>query len=229
MFSTAAPVEARLIRVFFALALIWLVATLAWLQVGDAGFAHWLAAPPFNTRWRFVFRLLSDWGMVGFYLLFLGVLARGLARGERALRQIGLAYLYAQILGSFILVRMIKIGCGRPRPGAEEAGAAFCTGPNFHGSFHAFPSGHTTDLIVSALFFAIFVRSRGAGGVAMLLAFGVALSRVVLGSHHMSDVLGGALLGMIIVWLTLNRYLLPRWRSLRGAGPLQETTGEARV
>jgi membrane-associated phospholipid phosphatase len=220
MFSTPALVEARLSRSLAALALLWLGASLVWLQVGDVGFAHWLAAPPFNTRWRFVSGFLSDWGMVGFYLFFLGVLARGLAHGERVLRQIGLAYLYAQIFGSFMLVRMIKMGCGRPRPGAEEVGAAFCTGPNFHGAFHSFPSGHTTDLIVSALFIAIFVRSRGAGVLAMLLAFGVALSRVVLGSHHMSDVLAGALLGALIVWLTLRRYLLPRWQ--RKLGRTQE-------
>jgi membrane-associated phospholipid phosphatase len=218
MFSTPARAEARLTRALIALALVWLGMTIVWLQVGDAAFAHWLAVPPFNTRWRGEFRFLSQWGMVGFYLFFLGVLIRGMVRRENYLRQIGLAYLYAQIFGSLILVRMIKIGCGRPRPGAEEAGAAFCTGPNFHSSFHAFPSGHTTDLIVSALFIAMFVRSRVVGVLAMLLAFGVAMSRVVLGSHHMSDVLAGALLGAIIVWLALRRYLLPRWRSLRDAG-----------
>jgi membrane-associated phospholipid phosphatase len=229
MFSTPAPVEARLTRAFAALALIWLATLLVWLQVGDAGFAHWFAAPPFNTRWRIVSSLLSDWGMVGFYLLFLGVLARGLARDDRVLRQIGLAYLLAQIVGSLLLVRLIKMGCGRPRPGAEEAGMAFCTGPNVHSSFHAFPSGHTTDLIVSALFVAIFVRSRSAGVVAMLLALGVAMSRVVLGSHHMSDVLAGALLGMIIVWLTLQRYLLPRWRVLGNVGTRQEARADTKV
>jgi len=218
MFSAPALVESRLIRVFAALALAWLGASLVWLQVGDAGFAQWLAVPPFNTRWRPVFRFLSEWGMVGFYLFFLGVLARGLVRRERYLRQIGLAYLYAQIFGSLILVRMIKIGCGRSRPGADEAGAAFCTGPTLDRAFHSFPSGHTTDLIVSALFVALLVRSRGAGVVAMLLALGVAMSRVVLGSHHMSDVLAGALLGALITWLTYRRYLLPRWHSSPGFG-----------
>lgn len=213
MFSTPVPVEARLNRGLTLFALIWLAACLLWITQGDAAFANWLAAPPFNTTWRAVFHWLSEWGMVGFYLFFLGVLARGLMRGETHLRQIGLAYLYAQILGSLILVRLIKVGCGRPRPGVETADTAFCTGPNFHSGFHAFPSGHTTDLIVGALFVAIFVRSRIAGGLSILLAFGVAMSRVVLGSHHMSDVLAGALLGAIIVWLALRRYLLPRWRA----------------
>jgi membrane-associated phospholipid phosphatase len=216
VFSTPALVEARLSRVLAALALLWLGVGLVWLQVGDAGFAQWLAAPPFNTRWRVVSSLLSKWGMVGFYLFFLGVLARGLARGEGVLRQVGVAYLYAQIFGSFILVSMIKMGCGRPRPGNGDAGAAFCTGPTLDRAFHSFPSGHTTDLIISALFVAIFIRSRGAGALAMLLAFGVALSRVVLGSHHMSDVLAGMLLGALITWLTLRRYLLPRWQRKLG-------------
>ncbi len=227
MFSTPALVEARLIRVLAALAVAWLGVSLVWLQMGDAGFARWLAVPPFNTRWRFVSSFLSDWGMVGFYLFFLGVLARGLMRGEQHLRQIGLAYLYAQIFGSFILVRMIKIGCGRPRPGAETVGDAFCAGPNFHGAYHSFPSGHATDLIVSALFVALFVRSRSAGVVAMLLAFGVALSRVVLGSHHMSDVLAGVLLGSLIVWLAWRRYLLPHWAASRSDTHRHESSGDA--
>lgn len=228
MFSTPVPVEARLNRSLALFALLWSAVSFVWLTEGDAAFARWLAAPPFNTSWHGVFHFLSEWGMVGFYLFFLGVLARGLARGERYLRQIGLAYLYAQILGSLMLVRLIKVGCGRPRPGTDVTDTAFCSGPNFHGSFHSFPSGHTTDLIVGAFFVAIFVRSRTAGALAILLAFGVALSRVVLGSHHMSDVLAGALLGAIIVWVTLRRYLLPRWRPGGSGHPRKKaTTAEA--
>ncbi len=194
-------------------ALIWLGIGLVWLAQGDAVFARWLAAPPLNTRWWGVFSVLSDWGMAGFYLFFLGVLAFGLTRGDQRLRQIGLVYLYAQILGSFLFVRLIKVGCGRPRPGVESVSTAFCPGPSFQNAFHSFPSSHSTDLIVSALFVAIFVRSRGTAVLAALLAVGVALSRVVLGSHHMSDVLAGALLGAMIVWLALSRYLLPRWQA----------------
>jgi undecaprenyl-diphosphatase len=213
MYATADFVEARTSRALAMFALIWLGIGLVWLMQGDAVFAHWLAAPPFNTRWRGEFRLLSDWGMAGFYLFFLGVLAHGLVRGDRRLRQIGLAYLYAQILGSVLLVHLIKAGCGRPRPGVESVGAAFCPGPSFQSAFHSFPSSHSTDLMISALFVAIFVQSRGAAALAVLLAISVALSRVVLGSHHMSDVLAGALLGAMMVWLVLNRYLLPRWRT----------------
>lgn len=212
MFSTPALARERLGRVLAGLALGWLAMLLVWIETGDAAIAHWLAAPPFNTAWRPVFRFLSEWGMVGFYLFFLGVLARGLVWRESHLRQIGLAYLYAQLFGSVLLVRLLKIGCGRPRPGHELPGDAFCAGPSLDSAFHAFPSGHTTDLIISALFVAIFVRARGAGVLALLLAIGVALSRVVLGSHHLSDVLAGALLGALMTWLVLRRYLLPHWR-----------------
>jgi undecaprenyl-diphosphatase len=193
--------------------LIWLGIGLVWLAQGDAFFAHWLAAPPFNTRWRDVFSALSNWGMVGFYLFFLGVLGYGLVRGDHYLRYIGLAYLYAQILGSVLLVHLIKAGCGRPRPGVESIGTAFCPGPSFQSAFHSFPSSHSTDLIIGALFVAIFVRSRGVAALAVLLAIGVAMSRVVLERHHMSDVLAGMLLGAMMVWLTLSCYLLPRWRT----------------
>lgn len=211
MFVTAGPVKARCTRILVMFVLIWLGIGIVWLVQGDAFFAHWLAAPPFNTRWRGVFSLLSDWGMVGFYLFFLGVLVRG----DQSLRQIGLAYLYAQILGSVLLVHLIKVGCGRPRPGMESVSTAFCPGPSLQSAFHSFPSSHATDLMIGALFIAIFVRSRGVAALAVLLAIGVAMSRVVLGSHHMSDVLAGMLLGAMMVWLTLSRYLLPHWRTER--------------
>lgn len=218
MFVTADRIEARYTRILIVFVLIWLGVGLVWLAQGDAFFAHWLAAPPFNTRWRGVFSVLSDWGMVGFYLFFLGVLVRGLARGDHYLRQMGLAYLYAQILGSVLLVHLIKVSCGRPRPSVESASTAFCPGPSFQTAFHSFPSSHSTDLMIGALFVAIFVRSRGAAALAILLAIGVAMSRVVLGSHHMSDVLAGTLLGAMMVWLILSRYLLPRWRAVNAKG-----------
>lgn len=213
MFTTAAFVEARSARVGVMFGLAWLGIGLVWLMQGDAFFAHWLAEPPFNTRWRSAFRWLSDWGMVAFYLFFLGVLARGWVRGDRHLLQIGLAYVYAQILGSVLLVHMIKVGCGRPRPSVESVSTAFCPGPSFQIAFHSFPSSHSTDLLIGAIFVAIFVQSRGWTALAILLAIGVALSRVVLGHHYMSDVLAGALLGAMMVWLVLSRYLLPRWRT----------------
>ncbi len=68
--------------------------------------------------------------------------------------------------------------------------------------------------MIGAFFVAIFVRSRGNAVLAVLLAIGVAMSRVVLGNHHISDVLAGTLLDAMMVWLTLSRYLLPRWRAV---------------
>lgn len=60
--------------------------------------------------------------------------------------------------------------------------------------FHSFPSGHAASTFGYALFAAL-VRRR-AGVPAWLGAIAVSLSRVYLGHHYPSDVLGGAILGL---------------------------------
>ncbi|OPL09655.1 MAG: hypothetical protein AVO33_06500 [delta proteobacterium ML8_F1] len=71
---------------------------------------------------------------------------------------------------------------------------------------YAFPSGHTQG--VSALFFSLSasVKSRGLTVVAVVLVALVALSRVYLGLHWPTDVLGGAVAGLGVVWLGLGSF-----------------------
>ncbi len=78
----------------------------------------------------------------------------------------------------------------RPRPYEAHAGAAhlFLT-PSPDPSF---PSDHATAAY--AIAFAILLRHRKAGSLALLLATLVAVSRVALGTHYPTDVAGGALL-----------------------------------
>ena len=79
----------------------------------------------------------------------------------------------------------------------------------------SFPSGHSTKAVALALPFLLFVRGwrgwRGlVKGALAVLALSVCASRVVLGAHFLSDVVGGlamALTGLPLAVLASNAIL----------------------
>jgi undecaprenyl-diphosphatase len=68
-----------------------------------------------------------------------------------------------------------------------------------HASDPGFPSDHATGAF--AIGFALVLRDRVVGSVALLLALVLALGRVALGAHYPSDVFAGAVLGLIAALL----------------------------
>jgi len=86
------------------------------------------------------------------------------------------------------------------------------------GDQYSFPSGHTvTAVITYGLIAALLVRHRHGPDrwlpvvLAIIIALAVAVSRVYLGRHYATDVIGGLLLGA--AWLSIG------WLWLGGAGP----------
>lgn len=94
------------------------------------------------------------------------------------------------------LVKLIKLALHRPRPGAGYAGI----------EQFSFPSGHATLSVVTYGFLA-FLLSSGASrrtrvwllSTVAVLVGAIALSRIYLGVHWMSDVVGG--LGFGTAWV----------------------------
>jgi undecaprenyl-diphosphatase len=75
----------------------------------------------------------------------------------------------------------------------------------------SFPSDHATAAFAIAV--AILLRHRKAGVLALVLATIVSVSRVALGTHYPSDVIGGALLGAscaLVLWIPAVRARLHR-------------------
>jgi undecaprenyl-diphosphatase len=92
-----------------------------------------------------------------------------------------------------LLQKQIKNRYGRPRPCEQPLGPPQRAPIPDHGSF---PSGHTLHAVMAAIVAAALLPA--VAPIFLLLAFLIALSRVVLGVHYPSDVLAGAALGAIL-------------------------------
>ena len=128
------------------------------------------------------------------------VLALGLGLWRRLGSRRPLMFLVLALGGSTLLAQLIKLLVARPRP---DAGLVRALG-------YSFPSGHSTasaaGWLAVALVLFVVVTSWGArvalvtGAVVIALLVGV--SRVYLGVHEPTDVLGGWALGVMWVAAT---------------------------
>ena len=111
--------------------------------------------------------------------------------GKRCYRTAG--YWSIAVLGGVASVLLLKWMIHLPRPMALYHGA----------SVYGFPSGHAAMSVILYGFLAILL-AKGLPGIirwivfacAFLFSFFVAISRLYLGAHWLSDVLGGFLIGM---------------------------------
>jgi membrane-associated phospholipid phosphatase len=101
--------------------------------------------------------------------------------------------------------RVVKLATGRARPSVKTE--AHWNGPRYSSKYHAFPSGHTASS--TAFFVALFLKRKKIGAPLLLIPVLIALSRMVVGAHYLSDVTFAAILGVICA------VLATRWLSTR--------------
>jgi len=108
------------------------------------------------------------------------------------------------LLATFVLSTLLAVGLQlvvmRPRPADVRV---VLSAP----AFPSFPSGHAAAVFGGAVL--VFFVWRRAGAAALLGAFLVALSRLYLGQHYPSDLLGGAVLGASVATAIYCRWFPP--------------------
>jgi len=139
-----------------------------------------------------------------------------LARGRR----MEAIFIAVALVGTLALNDTLKLLVQRPRPGFDWAGVWPETG---------FPSGHSMNSFVVYLAIALVIwrlGGRRAGMVALVLAIvlavSVGISRIYLGAHWLSDVIGGYLAGALWLLILMAAWdLVSRLRrgGRRGAAP----------
>lgn len=144
-----------------------------------------------------LFRFFAREGQI-VVLVLLGALffARGKWRSRNGRHGVAAAGFTALLaLGA---AQLIGHAWDRPRPYEAHDGVHLLLTRSPDPSF---PSDHATGAY--AIAFAILLRHRKAGILALVLATLIAVSRVGLGTHYPTDVLGGAALGgltALVLW-----------------------------
>lgn len=180
------------------------VAIIALMYVLDA--AEIRLMPPRGTPGLWWVRILTDFGKAAYVLWALfGLMAvvlvasaamRGTARSLLLGLGTRLQFLFFAVLTPVLIGEVLKwiVGRGRPFVGGEANAFNFV---HFTGgeAYASFPSGHATTAF--ALAFAVSALWPRARLVMLIYALVICATRLVLLAHHPSDVVAGALVGVI--------------------------------
>src|SRR5271169_1480269 len=144
------------------------------------------SAPRWFRYWMLTATRMGDgwlWYGLGVILLALG--------GPRGYAAVGAAAC-AGITGVFVF-KALKTLSHRPRPCHVQP---HCWAKVLPPDRFSFPSGHTMSAFSIALVVSYFYP--GLEGPLFFLAISIAVSRIVLGMHFLSDVLAGMILGVVL-------------------------------
>ena len=171
-----------------------------WLHIriqGEDGVIAFMQAVSFTGKPIF---LLFAIGIPGAWILYHG--------GKKLA-----LFLAVTCIGGGIVDTIVKVGVGRPRPKVEE--------PIVEAFGNSFPSGHSMSAVVcyGALLLVLMpLMSNRVRNVAIaayvVLVLAIGFSRLMLGVHFISDVIGGYVLGA--AWLAASVAAWEIWREERG-------------
>jgi membrane-associated phospholipid phosphatase len=145
----------------------------------------------------------SGW-LFAVFILIAAAAAMLAARADRPRLRAGFTVLSARafyivvvLAASGLMSQIVKRVVGRARPKLlDTAGVFHFDGFSIHATLASFPSGHATTAFAVATALALFLPRWQAP--LFITAAAVGLSRVVVGAHYPSDVLGGVAVGTLV-------------------------------
>jgi membrane-associated phospholipid phosphatase len=158
---------------------------------------RWLVAP---------FQFATDFGLAGWFLIPLGgallvialINAPALTRmsqGVLATLAVRLGFLFLAIGATGLVVTVVKRIVGRARPVIANDDVFLYKFFLWRVEYASFPSGHATTAFAAAVAFGVlWPRLRP---LLWTYAIVIALSRVIVTAHHPSDVVAGAIAGVV--------------------------------
>lgn len=143
--------------------------------------------------------LVTSLGNAGWFFIVLGLVMLIFGKTRRMGLHVLLALLFSLIFCNLILKGMVA----RDRPSwlVPEVELLIANPKDF-----SFPSGHTSAAMATAT--AIFLYNKKYGCFAYVLALCIAFSRMYLFVHFPTDVLGGAVTGIVSAFLA---HALLKW------------------
>jgi len=178
-----------------------IIALMYWLDVAEIR-----AMPPRGTARLWWVRIVTDFGKGAYVLwtlagllcavLIVSAALHGTARSLLLGLGTRLQFLFLAVLVPVLVGDLLKIAVGRGRPFVGGEANAFHFS-HFHGSeaYQSLPSGHA--ITAFALAFAISALWPRLRYLMIIYALAIAASRLVLLAHHPSDVVAGALVGVV--------------------------------
>lgn len=136
---------------------------------------------------------ISLFGLL-FFGLFVGILLYffGGKKGKSVSK-----ILILSLIVSYLIIQLIKLGVMRPRP-YDTLSSLVVIGHEFD---YSFPSGHTANMTVLS-----YILGKEYGHLKLFMIFPViiAITRLYLGVHYPSDVIGGFIIGLILAYICEN-------------------------
>lgn len=156
-----------------------------------------------NRFFNFIMPLITCLGSRGF-VFAAGVLL--LFSRKKETRALGIL-LIAGLVVSYYAVGALKVIAARPRPFSVLSNAIVL---GYAEKGLSFPSGHTATAFMAA---ALFSNRFKCYPVFYLVAALVGISRVYIGVHFPTDVIGGAIIGCLMGWFLIYAASLVKQRS----------------
>ena len=189
--------KSRLIIITIIASIIALLSYLYW----DKALAYYFSTNPYNLHkiFSYITKLgLSEYYLIPSFLLFF------LAKGQNEQLSKGALFLFLSVALSGIFIIIIKVIVARFRPPALIHDNLF--GFNWFElgyMVNSFPSGHATTAF--SAFIALGLMMPRFYKLFLFFATLIALSRVILGVHYLSDVIIGSVIGTLWAYYLYNR------------------------